>query len=133
MLERAISIASTGQISTDETLSQKQGTLAKIRDKHLVRYLASDVNTKRADIVLVICGFVSGLVDGVSFTAWGSFASMQTGESACILYLAFSLNGLERKLGLYRSRRIWSTRIPSLPLGQITHLRRNVHRQQHLL
>lgn len=133
MLRRSISIAPTDQISTDETLSQKQGTLAKIRDKDLARYLASDVNTKRADIVLIVCGFVSGLVDGVSFTAWGSFASMQTGELACILYLAFSLNGPERKLGLYRPRRIWSTGIPSLPLGQITHLCRNVHRQQHLL
>lgn len=79
MPERSVSIAPTDQISTDETLSQKQGTLARIRDKDLVRYLASDINTKRADIVLIICGFVSGLVDGVSYTAWGSFASMQTG------------------------------------------------------
>lgn len=79
MLERSVSIAPTDQISTDETLSQKQGTLARIRDKDLVRYLASDINTKRADIVLIICGFVSGLVDGVSYTSWGSFASMQTG------------------------------------------------------
>jgi hypothetical protein len=79
MLERSVSIAPTDQISTDETLSQKQGTLARIKDKDLVRYLASDINTKGADIVLMICGFVSGLVDGVSFTAWGSFASMQTG------------------------------------------------------
>jgi hypothetical protein len=82
MLERSVSFSPTDQISTDETLSQKQGTLAKIQDKGLVRYLASDINTKHADIVLIICGFVSGLVDGVSFTAWGSFASMQTGSSS---------------------------------------------------
>jgi uncharacterized membrane protein YoaK (UPF0700 family) len=32
------------------------------------------------DIFLVMCGFVSGLVDGLSFNAWGSFSSMQTGK-----------------------------------------------------
>lgn len=133
MLERSVSIAPTDQISTDETLSQKQGTLAKIRDKNLVHYFASDINTKRADIVLIICGFVSGLVDGVSFTAWGSFASMQTGQFTLHSIHRSSLNGCDRKLGLHRPRRLWSTRIPSLPLGQITHIRRNVHRQQHLL
>lgn len=79
MLKRSVSFLPTDQISTAETLSQKQGTLIKIRDQNLVQYLASDINTKRADIILIICAFVSGLVDGVSFTAWGSFASMQTG------------------------------------------------------
>jgi hypothetical protein len=90
MLERSVSFSPADQISTDETLSQKQGTLSKIRDNSLVRYLASDINTKQADIVLIICGFVSGLVDGVSFTAWGSFASMQTG----------AFNNLQFKLGI---------------------------------
>ncbi|EEA26454.1 hypothetical protein TMatcc_005275 [Talaromyces marneffei ATCC 18224] len=84
MLKRSVSFLPTDQISTAETLSQKQGTLIKIRDQNLVQYLASDINTKRADIILIICAFVSGLVDGVSFTAWGSFASMQTGNSVFI-------------------------------------------------
>ncbi|GAM35316.1 DUF1275 domain protein [Talaromyces pinophilus] len=74
----------------DPSNREKQGTLARIKDKDLVRYLASDINTKGADIVLIICGFVSGLVDGVSFTAWGSFASMQTGNS---VFIALGVSG----------------------------------------
>lgn len=43
------------------------------------RYLLSEVNTSWTDITLIICGFVSGLVDGLSFTYWNSFSDMQTG------------------------------------------------------
>ncbi|EED22317.1 DUF1275 domain protein [Talaromyces stipitatus ATCC 10500] len=93
MLERSISFAPTDQISTDETLNQKPGTLAKIKYRGVVHYLSSDINTKRADIILIICAFVSGLVDGVSFTAWGSFASMQTGNS---VFIALGVSGQPR-------------------------------------
>lgn len=47
----------------------------------LVRHFRTNIDTTHTDIVLIICGFVSGLVDGLSFNAWGSFASMQTGMS----------------------------------------------------
>lgn len=47
----------------------------------LWKYLLVELDPRRADIVLIICGFVSGLVDGLSFNAWGSFSSMQTGSS----------------------------------------------------
>lgn len=117
MLERSVLVAPSDQSSTDETLSQKQGTLTGIRDKGLVRYLASDINTKRADIVLIICSFVSGLVDGMSFTAWGSFASMQTGEFNMHLALRFPLTCYDRKLGLCRARCLRSTGKSSLPVG----------------
>jgi hypothetical protein len=43
------------------------------------RHFGADINTKNTDIPLIICGFVGGLVDGLSFNAWGSFSSMQTG------------------------------------------------------
>jgi hypothetical protein len=45
----------------------------------LIRHFAAEINTKYTDLLLIICGFVSGLVDGLCFNAWGSFASMQTG------------------------------------------------------
>ena len=45
------------------------------------RYLQARINTEWTDVLLIICGFVSGLVDGLSFNAWGSFSSMQTGAS----------------------------------------------------
>ncbi|KAJ5769737.1 uncharacterized protein N7511_001788 [Penicillium nucicola] len=47
-------------------------------------------NTKHTDIVLIICGFVGGLVDGLSFNAWGSFSSMQTGNT---VFLALGPSG----------------------------------------
>lgn len=43
------------------------------------RYFQAGINTGWTDVLLIICGFVSGLVDGLSFNAWGSFSSMQTG------------------------------------------------------
>ncbi|EAW09338.1 DUF1275 domain protein [Aspergillus clavatus NRRL 1] len=50
----------------------------------LKRHFAADVDTTHTDLILVLCGFVSGLVDGLSFNAWGSFASMQTGNTVFI-------------------------------------------------
>lgn len=46
---------------------------------YLSRYMGMELDTSHADIVLIVCGFVAGLVDGLSFNAWGSFSSMQTG------------------------------------------------------
>jgi hypothetical protein len=51
----------------------------------LSQYLFTELNPRRADIILIICGFVGGLVDGLSFNAWGSFSSMQTGMFYCNL------------------------------------------------
>ncbi|CAI7566332.1 unnamed protein product [Penicillium manginii] len=50
----------------------------------LSQYLFTELNPRRADIILIICGFVGGLVDGLSFNAWGSFSSMQTGNTVFI-------------------------------------------------
>lgn len=57
------------QLSDDKT---------KVRST-LSRHFRANINTKHTDLLLIICGFVGGLVDGVSFSAWGSFSSMQTG------------------------------------------------------
>ncbi|KAL2831097.1 hypothetical protein BDW59DRAFT_158042 [Aspergillus cavernicola] len=48
------------------------------------RHMRSNIDPHYTDILLVLCGFVSGLVDGLSFNAWGSFASMQTGNTVFI-------------------------------------------------
>ncbi|KAE8355155.1 hypothetical protein BDV28DRAFT_155651 [Aspergillus coremiiformis] len=50
----------------------------------LFRHFRANIDTTHTDIILIICSFVSGLVDGLSFNAWGSFASMQTGNSVFI-------------------------------------------------
>lgn len=43
------------------------------------RYFLSDVDKRWTDLLLLACGFCSGLVDGLSFTYWWSFSNMQTG------------------------------------------------------
>lgn len=70
--------------STNVSLSG--GNQATILDDFSVRqsmsrYFQAGINTEWTDVLLIICGFVSGLVDGLSFNAWGSFSSMQTGLS----------------------------------------------------
>jgi hypothetical protein len=48
--------------------------LARLR-----RFMAVDVKRERADIILVLCYLVTGLLDSASISIWGSFVSMQTG------------------------------------------------------
>lgn len=43
------------------------------------RYWLSEIDRKWTDILLIVCGYVSGLLDGLSFNYWGSFSNMQTG------------------------------------------------------
>ncbi|RAH42348.1 YoaK family protein [Aspergillus brunneoviolaceus CBS 621.78] len=59
----------------------------------LARHLQSEIDIAYADIPLIVCGFVSGLVDGLSFNAWGSFSSMQTGNT---VFIALGASGQPR-------------------------------------
>ncbi|KAJ5502784.1 hypothetical protein N7463_005658 [Penicillium fimorum] len=54
------------------------------------RHFKADIDTTHTDIPLIICGFVGGLVDGLSFNAWGNFSSMQTGNT---IFLALGPSG----------------------------------------
>ncbi|PGH32956.1 hypothetical protein GX50_04238 [[Emmonsia] crescens] len=47
----------------------------------IVRYLAQDVNTDHADLIFLVCYFLSGLSDSSAYRAWGCFVSMQTGNT----------------------------------------------------
>ncbi|KAJ5988101.1 hypothetical protein N7481_003311 [Penicillium waksmanii] len=71
----AVSATGTGNDSSSSKLSQ---------------YLLTELNPRHADIILIICGFVGGLVDGLSFNAWGSFSSMQTGNT---VFIALGVSG----------------------------------------
>jgi hypothetical protein len=44
------------------------------------KYLVVDVNRDWADVVLILCYFITGLLDSSSISVWGSFVSMQTGK-----------------------------------------------------
>ena len=86
----------------------------------LARHFRTNIDTTHTDIVLIICGFVSGLVDGLSFNAWGSFASMQTGmlpPHPLSSAQTTANQATRRKQRLHSPRCLRPARLPSLPLG----------------
>lgn len=49
------------------------------RRRGLSRYFLSEIESRWSDVPLMICCFIGGLVDGLSYNYWGSFVNMQTG------------------------------------------------------
>ncbi|KAI4203622.1 MAG: hypothetical protein LQ346_001769 [Caloplaca aetnensis] len=45
------------------------------------RYMTAEVSTAHADILFLWCCFISGLVDSTIYNAFGTFVSMQTGNT----------------------------------------------------
>lgn len=43
------------------------------------RHLTVHISRDWADCVLILCYFITGLLDSASISVWGSFVSMQTG------------------------------------------------------
>lgn len=70
------SLAGSTNVSLADAKEEERG-----RRTGLGRYLLSEIDPSWTDVILVICGFISGLVDGLSFTYWKSFSDMQTGMS----------------------------------------------------
>lgn len=54
--------------------SQQKGS------KSLRRYLAAPVNLQHAEMPLLACCFVTGIIDAGAYNAWGTFMGMQTGK-----------------------------------------------------
>ncbi|KAK1750305.1 hypothetical protein QBC47DRAFT_124240 [Echria macrotheca] len=48
------------------------------------KYMAADVERDWADVVLILCYLITGLLDSSSISVWGSFVSMQTGNTVYI-------------------------------------------------
>lgn len=49
--------------------------------KRFRRHMTVNVSNKWGDIALLSCYIITGLLDSCSVFIWGSFLSMQTGES----------------------------------------------------
>jgi hypothetical protein len=45
------------------------------------RYLFQELDSSFMSLVLVICFFISGLVDSVAFNSWNCFVNMQSGKA----------------------------------------------------
>ncbi|KAJ5091853.1 hypothetical protein NUU61_006723 [Penicillium alfredii] len=66
----------------------------------LRRYLFSDIDTTWGEFPLICCGYVSGLIDGLSYNAWGNFSNMHTDRALTILECTSTGNTVFVALGV---------------------------------
>ena len=64
--------------STPDGLLQQKTPAATDR---LRAHLLQQVSTTHADLIMLTCSFISGLVDSTIYNAYGTFVSMQTGNT----------------------------------------------------
>ncbi|KAL2175494.1 uncharacterized protein P884DRAFT_293623 [Thermothelomyces heterothallicus CBS 202.75] len=48
------------------------------------KHLTADVSRDGADCILILCYLITGLLDSASISVWGSFVSMQTGNTVYV-------------------------------------------------
>lgn len=65
--------------SHEQELPTRQSALSRLR-----AHLAVEVSTTHADIFMLTCCLISGLVDSTIYNAYGTFVSMQTGNTIFI-------------------------------------------------
>lgn len=103
------------------------------------RYWLSDIDRDWTDILLIICGYISGLVEGLSFNYWGSFSNMQTGifpttsAPSKLSETRAKTNVSNRKYNSACPWRIRQTRQPGLFMGKSPNRRRCIPPRQLLL
>ena len=66
--------------------------LQKYRRHRLISHLTSDINPNHGDLILLFCYVITGLLDSSAVFVWGSFVSMQTGNT---VYLGLGLMGVD--------------------------------------
>lgn len=68
--------------SLEASTSNKSHTLNQnVPFRHVLRhYLCSEIDTTWSDLPLICCGYVSGLIDALSYNSWGNFSNMHTGR-----------------------------------------------------
>ncbi|PLB46389.1 DUF1275 domain protein [Aspergillus steynii IBT 23096] len=66
---------------------QKPSILTRLRD-----HLRAEITTQWTDLLLIFCYLITGLLDSAAVFIWGSFVSMQTGNT---VYLGLGLSGLD--------------------------------------
>lgn len=71
---------------TDALLSDRRPA----RPRHLSRYLQQELDPARGDLLLLFCYVITGLLDSSAVFIWGSFVSMQTGNT---VYFGLGLAG----------------------------------------
>ncbi|RAL03292.1 YoaK family protein [Aspergillus ibericus CBS 121593] len=76
---------------SDPLLGPRHGSKASSLGR-LRHHLRTEIDPHRADLLLVFCYVITGLLDSSAVFIWGSFVSMQTGNT---VYLGLGLAGLD--------------------------------------
>ncbi|KAJ5091056.1 hypothetical protein NUU61_005926 [Penicillium alfredii] len=62
------------------------------RSRRLSRYVRNEIDPRHGDLLLLFCYIITGLLDSSAVFIWGSFVSMQTGNT---VYFGLGLVGAE--------------------------------------
>ena len=68
------------------TNNNKKSQSARWRER-----MTKDVRRDWADLILLACYIITGMLDSASISTWGSFVSMQTGSSLTNLTIAIHI------------------------------------------
>lgn len=78
----AVSSARNGIRAAHDGADEEQSLLRHSSSKSRWRStLTVDVSRDWADVVLLLCYIITGLLDSAAVSTWGSFVSMQTGKT----------------------------------------------------
>lgn len=92
-------MAGTNSVPAGEALP----LLGRPKPRTTTTWLANDVSRSWADVVLLLCYVVTGLLDSASTQVWGAFVSMQTGNTVYVGLGLASLVSPPASPRLYRS------------------------------
>ncbi|KAF7548520.1 hypothetical protein G7046_g8652 [Stylonectria norvegica] len=82
---------SSSPLPTDEVAEAKRDQQALVSRTRWV----ADIDTRWADLLLLICFFIAGLVDSAAFSMYGCFVSMQTGNT---IFVGLGVSGQPENL-----------------------------------
>ncbi|KAF3355726.1 hypothetical protein VdG1_04018 [Verticillium dahliae VDG1] len=77
----------------------------------LKTHLTTSVSRKHTDLVLLACYIITGLLDSASNQIWGSFVSMQTGNT---IYIGLGLAAPRDEIGIAGA--LWAAAVLKLVL-----------------
>ncbi|RGP74886.1 hypothetical protein FLONG3_5998 [Fusarium longipes] len=76
--------AASSNVRDEETPLLGHAPINPLNKKTWIHRLQHDISCSWADVVLLVCYFVTGLLDSSSIQVWGTFVSMQTGNTVYV-------------------------------------------------
>jgi uncharacterized membrane protein YoaK (UPF0700 family) len=77
---------------SEPLLGDRQSRQTSARSQKLSRYFHDELDPRRGDLLLLFCYIITGLLDSSAVFIWGSFVSMQTGNT---VYFGLGLVGTD--------------------------------------